>query len=200
MATTHRTKSLEYKVWIGMKQRCTNPKNPDFKDYGARGITMCQRWLDSFDDFVTDMGPRPSIKHSIDRIENHKGYEPGNCRWATNLEQSRNRRSTILITMDGETKCLEDWCRQYGIHRETVRSRINDGGWRVEDAIKTPAKPIDPITKQTHNYKGEVGCVAYFAEKYQLTYRTVLRRLSLGWSIDAAIETPVRAKQNTPPR
>jgi hypothetical protein len=82
----------EWKTWMGMKQRCFNPTSHRYPDYGARGITVCDRWLHDFGAFYSDMGPRPTAKHSIDRINNDGNYEPGNCRWATTVEQRANRR------------------------------------------------------------------------------------------------------------
>lgn len=85
-------RTSEYCIWKGMRQRCDNPNNDDYKNYGGRGITVCDRWSESFEAFLADMGRRPSPQHSIDRIDNDGDYEPGNCRWATPIEQRRNQR------------------------------------------------------------------------------------------------------------
>jgi hypothetical protein len=86
--------SPEHKAWQKMKERCYYPKSAGFKYWGGRGITVCDRWRDSFQNFIDDMGPKPSSQHSLDRINNEGHYEPGNCRWATHLEQRHNRRDS----------------------------------------------------------------------------------------------------------
>ena len=108
--------SPEYPIWKGMNSRCYNPKNSSFGNYGGRGITVCKRWRDSPEAFFADMGPKPSPKHTLDRIDNSKGYFPENCRWALPAEQARNRRSNVFITHaeTGEKLCQVDWSLKLG--------------------------------------------------------------------------------------
>ena len=138
--TTHgRSETVEYATWGRMCSRCTNQNVFEFKDYGGRGIVVCDRWLNSFAAFFEDMGPRPSSKHSLDRIDNNGNYEPGNCRWATRKEQSRNTRASRMLTFMGETKCLTDWAIEIGLSPATLAKRL-DYGWSVERAVTTPKK------------------------------------------------------------
>jgi len=131
--------SPTYQAWLGMKQRCGNPKSKYFSYYGGRGIKVCDRWIHSFENFLTDMGERPSPKHSLDRYPDNNGnYEPGNCRWATKREQQLNRRNNRLITYDGTTQTLLEWSEAVGIHKNTLDQRLA-AGWDVERALTTPA-------------------------------------------------------------
>lgn len=160
----HLTKNLdaksyqpEYLAWHGLKGRCLNPANPCYRHYGGRGIQVCQRWLDSFDDFVADMGLRPSDKHSIDRKDNDGNYEPSNCRWATSKEQSQNRRNNVRLTHQGITICASEWARRLGISPQRIEQRIKQGGTASEIlrprgartlfALKPGPKPkVEPAT------------------------------------------------------
>lgn len=109
---THgRSHTPEHDTWCKMQDRCGNPNNPKFHRYGGRGIKVCQRWLEDFRNFLADMGPKPSPKHSIERKNNDGDYEPDNCRWATNYEQSRNKSQNNFVEIDGTTLCVLDWCK-----------------------------------------------------------------------------------------
>lgn len=121
-----------------MIQRCHTPGSKSFKDYGARGIFVCDRWRYSFKNFITDMGRRPSAGYSIERIKNAIGYEPGNCKWATRREQGRNQRSNHLLTFCGETKVIADWAVKTGLLSATISYRVLKLGWTAERALTTP--------------------------------------------------------------
>jgi hypothetical protein len=131
-------KSREYAVWNAMKARCYNPNVRGFHNHGGRGIVMCDSWRDSFDAFYDDMGPRPSPRHSIDRINNDGNYEPSNCRWATAKEQGRNLRRNHLLTLGGITRCIMEWSEITGIKHYTIWQRIAVLGWSTEEALNIP--------------------------------------------------------------
>jgi len=133
-ATVGGTTTPEFRTWCHIRSRCLNPNNKFYSDYGGRGITVCQRWLDAFENFLADMGPRPSVKHSIDRIDNDGNYEPGNCRWATISEQARNTRQNRNIEFNGSTVCVTDLARMHGIDPRTLTRRL-DSGRSVEEAL-----------------------------------------------------------------
>lgn len=137
MAANDTMRKIMYRTWQGMKRRCYNPKCSEYKYYGARGITICDRWLDSFDAFFADMGPRP-VGHSIDRIDNDLGYAPENCRWATPGVQRRNQRACFYIEHAGRRMVLRDWAQEVGISELTLWSRIRKRGWSIEKALTTP--------------------------------------------------------------
>jgi hypothetical protein len=121
-----------------MKGRCLSVTHRDFGNYGGRGIAICERWRDSFPAFYEDIGPRPSKRHSVDRIDNDGHYEPGNCRWATQSEQNNNQRRTIRVKWNGETLPLAVVCALADVPISRIRRRIQ-GGMSIEDAIAIPA-------------------------------------------------------------
>ncbi len=137
--STHRlSKSREYKIWGGMVQRCTNPKVPHFERHGGRGIRVCDRWRE-FENFLADMGTRPSPRHSIERTNNDGNYEPGNCVWATAAQQAMNKTTTRLVTINGETNPLSEWRTRIGLSSSAFHSRIKLG-WTVERALTVPPR------------------------------------------------------------
>jgi hypothetical protein len=123
-----------YRVWQAMKKRCYYPKAVNYDDYGGRGITVCDRWKDSFENFYADMGDPPSEDHSIERSDTNGHYEPGNCTWATRIAQQNNRRNTIVITYNGKTQGLSEWARELGIARTTLEMR-RSRGWSDVEAL-----------------------------------------------------------------
>jgi hypothetical protein len=126
--------TTEYKIWCGIITRCTNPRSAGFARYGGRDITICPRWRASFSAFLEDVGARPSRGHSIDRIDNDRGYEPGNVRWVTNSEQQRNRGNNHLLTIAGRTQPLAAWCEETGIGHSTIIRRLRLG-WSGESLV-----------------------------------------------------------------
>jgi hypothetical protein len=123
--STHRmSKSKEYKTWQGIKERCCNVHSEDYLNYGAKGITVCEEWKNSFEKFLEDMGSRPT-GCSIDRIDNSKGYYLENCRWATAKEQAINRSSTHFVTINGVTKSLSDWGKFLGMSHAAFNKRLS---------------------------------------------------------------------------
>jgi hypothetical protein len=122
-ATRGHRASNEYELWVNLKSRCKNPNNKDWDKYGGRGITLCERW-ESFENFLADMGPRPSRAHSVERKDNEKGYGPENCIWATTDVQASNRRNSRLLTHDGITLTLTEWSRRIGMSHTALRIRL----------------------------------------------------------------------------
>lgn len=128
------SRRTEYAVWAGIKQRCLNPNTKSFPRYGGRGITICERWKNSFTNFYSDMGPRPDGT-SIDRIDNDGHYEPSNCRWATEEDQRNNKRSNYRVAVDGRTLTIAQAARKYGVVYSNLYHRIVTLGWPIERAL-----------------------------------------------------------------
>lgn len=127
-----------YSTWNAMKSRCYNPRNPEYHNYGGRGITVYKKWLTDFWMFAADIGPKPTVEHQLDRYPNVNGnYEPGNIWWATRKQQGRNRTNNHLITHNGLTFCLTEWAERSGIPANLIRNRINSH-WSIEQALSLP--------------------------------------------------------------
>lgn len=184
--TTHR-------IWKGIVARCTIQSASGYANYGGRGITVCERWRNSFANFLADMGERPSENHSIERIDYNAGYSPENCRWATRIEQNRNTRANRKLTIFGETKCLSEWAEQYGINEASIRRRL-DSGWSECDAVTSPigSQPRGLLsgTSKTIEANGETNTVSTWAKILGVSVRVIRSRLRTGWSEVGAVTTP----------
>lgn len=143
--TVHgRSRSSEYAIWSSMISRCEKKTNKSYVDYGAKGITVCPRWRDSVDNFLADMGKRPSRHHSLDRIDFEKGYSPENCQWASLERQANNKRSNHLLTARGKTMTMAEWAREVGLPHDTLERRVNLLKWDHERAIFQPPRGWGP--------------------------------------------------------
>ena len=127
----------EYEIWTSMKQRCGNKNHQFYHHYGGRGITVCDRWLDSFENFFLDLGPKTAKGYSLERVNNNLGYTPENCKWATQREQTNNRRVTVFITARGKTMSQAEWARELGVIPETLGYRRRHG-WTDDQIINIP--------------------------------------------------------------
>lgn len=140
----------EYSIWVQMKSRCLNPDYKRYNDYGGRGITVFEPWINCFEDFYAYVGPRPSMKHSLDRYPNVNGnYEPGNVRWATDREQAINRRDNHILEYNGVSVCISEWANRLGLNQRVIWHRL-DRGYSIEDALY-------PGRYSTHGNKMPVG-------------------------------------------
>jgi hypothetical protein len=132
-------RSKEYECWRRIKQRCHNPKDKDYPAYGGRGIRVCDAWRASFREFLAAVGPAPSPRHSLDRIDNDRGYEPGNVRWALPVEQANNRRNTRRYTFGGSSVPQSLLAARHDISPQLLYKRVKKLGWSVERAVSTKA-------------------------------------------------------------
>mgnify|MGYP001379757104 CR=1 FL=1 len=182
---THRkTKTTIYKTWSAMKARCNRVISNDYANYGGRGISVCDRW-NSFENFFLDMGDRPDGT-SIERIDNNGNYEPGNCRWATFGEQSRNKSSNRVIAFNGESACVAEWAETTGIPSNVITRRLNTG-WPIKDALTLPV--TGSHVGKLIEFNGVRMGLAEWAKKLGISQTGLHSRLTRGWSIERALTT-----------
>lgn len=170
-------RSSEYMAWLNMIKRCYSKSNVAYHNYGGRGIVICERWLHSFENFISDMGLKPSKKHSIDRQDNDGNYEPDNCRWVLKKVQARNQRSNVFLTHNNETLCLSAWSEKIGIKNSNLWARLNRG-WSIADIIKEADKNCN--SKRVVNVKtGEVfNSITAAAKSIGVNRNVIGRKLS----------------------
>lgn len=145
-ATVGYQKSSEYQIWRHIRARCRDPKNTRYSYYGGRGITVCDRWFDSFEAFRADMGPKPHPSYSVERVDNNGPYSPENCRWASKTEQARNTRRNRIITVRGQDRVLAEIAEATGLNETSIRNRI-ERGWDL-DRVDDPRTPKDEAAKR----------------------------------------------------
>lgn len=172
-----------YHVWQGMIRRCEGENATDYKNYGGRGITVCAEWRNSYEQFMKDMGPRPTPKHTLERKDTNGNYEPGNCVWATMKEQQNNKRNNRLLTHNGETKTMTQWAESIGITVYAMYQRLERKKMTLEEALtfKIPLYEYDGKSLSIEDWSKEVGIKA----------NTIAKRLEYGWTIEEALTTPV---------
>lgn len=185
------TGTTEYKSWQMMKERCLTETNKAYPYYGGRGIKVCDRWLESFENFLQDMGKKPSPLHSLDRFPNNKDghYEPGNCRWGTDEQQCRNRRSNVVIEYNGEKKTLIEWSESLGFDYESMRLKVHRIG-----AKKAFDNYMDGVTSiiPSIEFRGKVQTLSKWCEELGLNYESMRHRIrKLGWSPQDAFTKPI---------
>jgi hypothetical protein len=190
-------KSRTYSIWTNMINRCTNPKIHNWMDYGGRGIFVCQRWRESFENFLSDMGEVPAGL-SIDRINNDLGYEPNNCRWATAIDQQNNTSRNHIVEFRGESMTIAQWAAKTGISANVLYARINRWGWSTERALTTPSRQrlllSEPVSIE---YQGRTQTLAEWAVERGLGYYTLKQRIvDRDWSIEKALETAATVGRN----
>lgn len=177
-----------YKIWVGLLGRCHNPNDTGYYAYGAKGITVCDRWRE-FENFYADMGELPSNNHSIDRIDNKGNYDPSNCRWATPLEQANNRDNNRLIEYQGEIKTIGTWERYLGFSEGMLYRRLIKLNWNIEKAFTTPKRHSANIT-----YNNQTNTIREWESILGFPQGVIYKRLKRGWDIEKAITTSVIEK------
>ena len=165
-----------YHIWRSMKDRCLNNNSPAYHRYGGRGITMSSRWVDSFIAFERDIGPRPSLRHTLERIDNNKGYYPSNVRWATRAEQANNRATNRILEHDGKRMNVAQWAKHLDLPHALIRSRLHRG--------ETVAEALRPRENRERNktvlFMGERKTLTEWARILKVPYATVYWRYTNG--------------------
>lgn len=176
------------KSWQSMITRCTDPKHDGYHRYGGSGITVCERW-EIYLNFYEDMGERPEGT-TLDRLDNKKGYEPGNCRWANLETQNNNRRDNVYLEYNGKRQTMKQWAKELGLSYTMIQQRV-EYGWAVEKILTTPST-CPPIMVE---WQGKSQTLREWAKELDIAFATLYRRIKTAkWDVDRAFTTPVSKK------
>lgn len=185
---TPATSLREYRIWKLMRGRCANPKTPHWHRYGGRGITVCDRWRDSFANFLADMGRAPTPRHTIDRFPDPDGnYEPDNCRWATRRQQARNTSTNRMVAWRGESLCLAEWAERLEVTPRALALRLR------RQPLADAMTPVARLPGAVVMFRGEAKRLADLARDHHVSLKTVRSRLAAGRTLEESLGLPGRA-------
>lgn len=187
--TTHTSHSRTYSTYMSMISRCHRVGSTKYERYGAVGIHVCERWRESFEHFLEDMGERPDGM-TIDRIDGKLGYFKENCRWATPATQQHNIKTNVHITYAGVTKTVTEWSKELGI--ETLSWRLRHG-WSIEDAFNTTPKlgnRVNRTSQKLYTFEGRSQNLSEWSREYGISLSLLRLRIDKGWDIEKALKTP----------
>lgn len=180
----------EYHSYHNMKKRCLDPKSVKYPRYGGRGISICQRWMESFENFITDMGRCPTGL-TLERKNNDGNYGPENCCWASHQHQSNNQSTNHHLMFDGLNLTIAQWARKTGMSRDVIRQRIGLG-WPVDRALTE--KPQDQSAKKLRiEHMGKSLSIRGWTRELGIGKNVISERIKRGWTPEKAVSTPVRA-------
>lgn len=185
--------TTEFDIWTGIISRCTNKKSRSYPRYGGRGIHVCERWASDFEAFLSDMGPRPSLGHSIERKNNDGHYEPGNCIWATAKEQANNKRSNRLVTVNGVTKTVAQWADSTGLSYDTLWQRLGRTRATAE-ATEVGPEFLRPQSEGVVEFNGIRDTYKGWSKRTGLKLSTIAMRINAyNWPVERALTQGVKS-------
>lgn len=176
--------------WRDIKSRCYDPKDNNYKHYGQRGIKLYEPWKNDFLLFFNTIGCPLDLSLSIDRIDNHKGYFPGNIRWSTNIEQANNKRNNVTISYQGKTQTIADWARELQIHKSTISKRLRNGHPIEKVLSRHPTSTGERLL----TFQNQTRSIEKWSKHLGIKASTLRHRLKRGWSIERTLTTPIKNK------
>lgn len=196
-ATHGKSRTSEYVSWRAMLSRCYNENLSTYRLYGGRGIMVCDRWRNSFENFYADMGDKPSSSASLDRKDNDDNYCPENCRWADSYTQAINRSTNNLLEYGGRTMRISEWAEEMGANVSLLCKRFNRG-WSVEEVLSTPPGSSHSPGRELISFDGVSLTITEWSKKAGLSVQVLMHRLKAGWSLRDTLTKPLTAYHSHP--